>query len=140
MRLRSALAAAAFAGLAFACGRSEPRFDMSRPPAFLHRIDRLGTGVRSDEIRGSCFQPFLGRCTAEVLPSSTLLRKAVLRLAAGREARLTFTPAEGTPVAMMIDRGSDAKMRVRKSGGTLTVECTKARSNEGCRLVLVEER
>src|SRR5438034_1289579 len=95
------------------------------------RVQRRGLrsrqhrNVRPDEVRGDCFQPFTGRCSAHVLPSRARLRKAVLRLAAGDEAQLTYTPAEGTAVSMMIDRRSDARVRVKKSGGTLTIDCTR---------------
>ena len=137
--MRHALAAAIFAAVLIGCGGGEPRFDMQHPPAWLQRLDRIGSDVRPDEIRGDCFQPFTGRCRADVLPSRALMRKAILRLAAGQEAQLVYTPTEGTPVSMTIDRRSDAKVRVRRSGGTFTIDCTRQLLNEGCQLVLVSE-
>jgi len=137
MNAKRTFAAAALSLALIECGRGEVRFDMSRPPAWLKRIDRLGSNVQAAEIQGGCFQRFTGSCTADVLPSRTWMRKAVLRLAAGNEARVSFQPVEGAPVSMMVDRGSDAKMRVRKNGGRLVVECTSALPGEGCELALV---
>jgi hypothetical protein len=127
------------AAASLACGRGEPRFDMQHPPAWLQRLDRIGSNVRPDEIRGDCFQRFTGRCTAEVLPSRALLRRAVLRLAVGVEAQLSYTPAEGSPLSLTIDPRSDAKLRVRKSGGTFVIDCTQPMPAAGCQLVLVSE-
>ena len=137
--MKRPLAAAVFAAATLACGGGEPRFDMQRPPAWLQRLDAVGGNVRAEEVRGDCFQPFTGRCTTEVLPSRALMRKAVLRLAAGDEVQLRYTPAEGAPVSMLVDRASDAKLRVRKSGGTLVADCTRPDPGAGCRLVLVPE-
>ena len=138
--MKRVLAAAAVAAATLSCGGDEPRFDMNHPPAWLQRLDRLGTPVRPDEVRGDCFRPFTGRCQAEVLPSRGRMRKAVLRLAAGDEVQLQYLPAEGTPVSMVLDRAGDAKLRVRKSGGTLVVDCTRPHPTEGCMLALLEER
>lgn len=139
MNVRSALAVAALATAFLACGGREPRFDMQHPPAWLQRLDRIGSNVRAEEISGNCFQPFTGQCTAQVQASRALLRKAVLRLAAGDEAQLTYTPADGTPISMTVDRKSDARVRVKKSGGTLTIACTAPQPALGCQFVLVSE-
>lgn len=134
---RMVIAVAAAATLA--CGRGEPRFDMQHPPAWLQRLDRIGDNVRPDEIRGDCFQPFTGQCRANVLPSRARMRKAVLRLAAGAETQLTYTPADGSPLSMVIDSRGDAKLRVKKSGGTFVIDCTQPHPVAGCQLVLVGE-
>jgi hypothetical protein len=123
------------------CGGGEVRFDMNSPPAWLQRLERSSRGraVRPDEVRGNCFEPFGGGCTAGIARSPSIFRTATLRLTGGLEARLTYTPAEGTPVSMMIDRSGDAKLRVRKSGGSLAVDgCVSP--GQGCALALVTER
>lgn len=137
MKPWGAFSAAALAVVLLACGGREPEFDLQHPPAWLQRLDHFGSDVRAEEIRGQCFQAFTGTCRAEVLPSKTRLRKVTLRLAAGLEAKITYTPAEGSPTSMTMDQRSDAKLRVRKGGGTLDIECTQPLPQFGCQVALI---
>jgi len=137
VNIRRALAAAIAAMALLACGGREPKFDLQHPPAWLKRIDSFGTDVRPAELSGDCLQSFPAACRTEVLPSRTMLRKVTLRLAAGGEAKLTYTPAEGSAVSMMLDPASDAKLRVRKGGGTLVIECTRPLPQIGCQAALI---
>lgn len=139
MTSRAAIAVAALSAALFACG-DRGGFDMDNPPGWLKRIDRLtpGRDVQPLEVSGNCFrQRFLEPCSGTVLPSRTWMRNAVVKLTVGEEARITFTPVEGSPVTTMVKRTTDAKIPVRKSGGKLVVECTRAQPNEGCELALV---
>ena len=122
MRLRAAPLAVVL--LAFvACGE----FDVNEPPPWVKNLDGMlpAKRMRASELSDQCLARAFARTRCTVAPSRSLMRKAVLRLNSGNKVAVTYTPAEkGNPVIISVGRGDRVTVPIRKSGGTLELECT----------------
>lgn len=111
------------------CGGDAVDFDMDHPPRALRNIDRLlpSKALQARELSNCIGIPFR-TCTAEVMPSRSMMRKG--RFVANGEVRITYTPNEKANEVVVTAR-PEATVPVRKSGGRMSFECRGGGPN-GC--------
>ena len=119
-----------------ACGGDGVSFDLENPPRWLRNVNGLlpAKPLRPNEIANNCFGVAFRTCSADVLRSKSLVRKARFAVIDGREVRVTYTPNEKAN-DVVISARPEATIPVRKSGGVMRFECIRAGVN-GCMVQL----
>lgn len=131
-RLAVALCMLALCG----CGGDAVNFDLDQPPRWLRNVNSLlpAKPLRSDELANDCFGVPFRSCTADVLRSKSMVRKARIAVVSGQEVRVTYTPnGEGNEV--VVSARPEVTVPVRKDGGTIRFDCVRGPAT-GCAITL----